>query len=428
MSIAVGVVLVPTDAPGPPSPTRIADPYEQQRTAGLRHLLDRWATALRTGDRAGLTRIVDPRAAPGFLDAQLRKAANLHDVPFADFGFDIGDEPETPVAPEVADALGASDAWSPSVFLRYAIDGPDLTATRKPVALTVARRGDDWLLVSDAPVGNRVTWRGPWDFGPVVALRVPGASGPACVVLGHPDRRAEIDALAAELPAALAAVGTLWGAPNWARSVLVVATDSAEEFTAMVGDQHNGADVAAVAVSDAVTERSRTAGGPPPTGQRIVFSPDAATRLTTVSRRSVLRHELTHVATRAATVDGAPLWMLEGYADYSGHRASGQTFRDVAPVLSDRIDNGMASLALPSDIEFATPGVKSTVAYELAWSACAFVAAEFGEPRLTALYRRIAAGPLDPAGQDLTLRTVLGLGRDDFTARWSGWAGAEASS
>ena len=423
MSITLGVVLVPKTEHPPQQPTRVANPYEQQRMTGLRHLLDRWATALRADDRAALSRIVDPHAAAGFLEAQQRKAANLHDLPFADFGFDIGDEPEVPVAPETADVLGAADVWSPSVYLRYAIVGPDVAPTRKPVALTIARRGDEWILVSDTPVGNRVTWRAPWDCGPVIAVRVRGVAGATSVVLGHPDHRAEIEALAAELPAAVAAVDELWGAPNWPRSVLVVATDSADEFTSMVGTQHNGADIAAVAVSDAVPRGARS--GAVPSGQRIVFSPDAATRLTDASRRSILRHELIHVATRAATVDGSPLWMLEGYADYSGYRGSGLSFRRVAPILADRLDGGASVLSLPSDIDFAAPGERSTAAYELGWSACAFVAAEFGEPRLTTLYRRVAGGPLDQAGQDAVLRAVLGIGRDEFIARWSRWAIAQ---
>lgn len=90
---------------------------------------------------------------------------------------------------------------------------------------------------------------------------------------------------------------------------------SQDEFTALVGPNHDGRDIAAVAISDAVDPDAATV-----TGQRIVFSPASADRLTEITRRAILRHELIHVAARAETVDRSPMWVLEGYAEYAAYR------------------------------------------------------------------------------------------------------------
>ncbi|MBJ8343242.1 hypothetical protein [Antrihabitans sp. YC2-6] len=403
---------------GPATRTPSSNPYEEQRRQGLQTVLDAWAAAVRADDADALLPLFDVQAEPGFLDREIARAHNLAGVPLADWGFEIGSEPEQPVDPAVADALGAADVWTPPVYLRYAVAGPDTMPTRKPVALTVARRGDGWKLVSDAPAGGRTTWRGPWDFGPLTAVSVPTADGRTSVVLGHTDET--VDALAAELATAVPAVSSLWG-PGWVGSALVFAAASQEEFAALAGAPRSGLDVAAVSVSDAVTQ------GSPVTGQRIVFSPESADRLTVVTRRSVLRHELTHVAARAATVDGSPMWILEGFADYSGYRDSELAFARTAPTLARQVANGALPTSLPTDADFAAPE-SAGLAYETAWSACAYLAADFGERALVDLYRQLARGPVDEAGVDAAFRAVLGMGTADFLDGWRKWTSSRLLS
>lgn len=422
-AIALGAFVLRPDsadsAAAPPSARTTTNVYQEQRRAGVQRLLDLWASATRSGNTAALAELVDPRAAPGFLEAEVRRAQNLSGVPISEWGFEIGDEPDVPLAPELPDELGATDVWAPPVYLRYAVTGADRAPTRKPVGLVVARHGDDWKLVSDSAQPERRTWRGPWDFGPVVAVTVPTGNDRTSVVLGHPDQRAQIDALAAEVRDAVPAVTAVWG-PNWARSVLVIATSSRDEFVDLAGNDHSGPEVAAVAVADTVVA------GKPVTGQRVIFSPEAADRLTDTTRRSVLRHELTHVATRADTVDGSPMWMLEGFADYVGYRNSGLPFQRIAPAAAQLAAANGPPNTLPADASFLADDDRAKIAYELGWSACAFVATTFGEPKLLELYRRLAKGPMDSAGVDAAMRDVIELGETDFVARWGGWVAAQA--
>ncbi|MFE3293028.1 hypothetical protein [Rhodococcus sp. NPDC059234] len=397
------------------TPTAVS-PFEQARRAGVQELLDRWAGAVRDGDAAALTPLFDQGAVPGFLDAETARMHNLSGVPLADWGYEIGHDPETPVPTDLAEQLGATDVWAPPVYLRYAIDGADPGSTRKPVSLVVARRGDTWKLVSDRslPEYGRQTWRGPWDFGPVIARTVDTDSHTS-VVLGHPDQGQWMDALAEELRTAVPEVTDLWG-EQWSRRAVVVVASSQDEFSEQVGSVHSGSDIAAVAVSDALAP-----GATEVTGQRVVFSPASAERLTADTRRSVLRHELTHIATRRDTTDGSPLWMLEGFADYSGHRGSGITVGAGAPTVAAAVAVHGPPVRLPSDADFGAGGERSLVAYELAWSVNAFVADRFGEERLRELYHALAAGPVDAAGLDARLGEVLGVPQRELIAQWGSW-------
>src|SRR5262249_39729985 len=156
---------------------------------------------------------------------------------------------------------------------------------------------------------GRRTWRGPWDFAPCQVI--PTAQG---IVLYHPGSEAMADRLRTELDPAVSAVTALWG-PGWAQRVALVLPDSPEEMRSLGGPNFA---VVAVAVADRVdTERHTVA------GQRVVLSPNGSRALSIPSLRIVLRHEITHVAARADTVDGSPMWLLEGFADYVGYRDSG---------------------------------------------------------------------------------------------------------
>lgn len=249
--------------------------------------------------------------------------------------------------------------------------------------------------------------------GPVHVQQVTtGADEPALVV-GHPDRQGQIGVLAGGLAAATASITELWG-PDWSRSPVVVIASTPAEFAALarVSDRLS-AEVAAVSVADPFASGTR------PTGQRVVFGPDTARRLDPEGLRTLLRHELTHIATRAATVDGSPLWMLEGFAEYAAQRDASHPFATVAPTLTTELRTGFVPADLPTDALFG--GDRAATAYELAWAACAYLAEKYGEPRLVTLYRRLATGTRTPTGIDTVFHDVLGTTRAAMVAEWRAW-------
>ncbi|MBF6084050.1 hypothetical protein IU485_22015 [Nocardia cyriacigeorgica] len=256
-------------------------------------------------------------------------------------------------------------------------------------------------------------------FGPLVTRQVPTGGAQPALVAGHPQHQREVDLLAAELAAASNAVTELWG-PDWSRSPVVVVSSAPAEFAALVhATTELPGEIAAATVSDPFTPGAR------PTGQRVVFGPDAGRRLDPDGLRALLRHELTHVATRAATVDGSPQWLLEGFAEYTAHRGRDHAFTDIAPTLTTRLATGTVPADLPGDPEFTGPD--AAAAYETAWSICAYLAATYDDAHLVTLYRRLATGPQTPATEDAAMREILGVGRAEVINGWQNWLRASSA-
>lgn len=423
--VASGLLLLADPAIGPGAPPaalqattapaefgRPAVEGDLARERAVTDVLLAWGDAVQTQDTAALTALMDPAADEEFVRAELSRAANLVGVPLADWGYEIGDSAALVPPADLRAATGADELYAPPVVLRYALDGVDPTPTRKPVGLVLARRGDAWRLVSDTAVADRgrETWRGPWDFGPVRTR-----SSAAGLVLGHPGQEQTMDTLLAELDDGVAAVTDFWGA-EWPQRAAVLLPASQPELSAQVGAGFDGEGVAAVTTADAVDRRAGTA-----TGVRVVLNPTTLGRLGETSLRIVLRHELTHVAARTVTADAAPLWMLEGFADYSGYRGSGIALADGAPTVSALVEANGPPDTLPADDDFRS-AAGSAVAYQLSWTFAEYVAATFGEDVLLSAYRAVAALP-GPSPAEMDAALLASTGRDLGALRqgWGEW-------
>lgn len=275
-------------------------------------------------------------------------------------------------------------------------------------------------------------------MAPFGELRQITAPGTDAVVLAHPGHEELADRLATELPAALTAVADFWADDDgWTRQAVVAVAADRTEFAALLRIPGPGTDarpagrgtdpgptadraptdeIAAAAIADPFVF------GTPPTGQRVVFAPDAGDRLSPDQLRTLLRHELTHVATRAHTADDAPRWLVEGFADYVAHRGLGHTFAEIAPTVRAAARSGELPADLPADPAFAGP--TAVAAYEQAWTVCAFIAAGDDESQLRRLYRAIAEG--GQATEDRLLREVLGVDRASLLAHWRSWVADRA--
>ena len=141
-------------------------------------------------------------------------------------------------------------------------------------------------------------------------------------------------------------VTRVWGS-DWNDQVAVLIPDTAQEFAAVTGDGADTADLAAVAVADQVR------GDGTVLGARIVLNPANLARLDATGRRLVIGHELTHIASRAATSDRMPTWLVEGLADYVGNLGSNLPVPAIAAELATEVRAGKVPAALPSDADFA---------------------------------------------------------------------------
>ena len=344
------------------------------RPDAVRALLERRARAVLDRDEAAFTADLDPRADAGFRQRQLDLFRNLAAVPLAEWEYRLDGEVDL----SRLDLPAADEVWAPDVRLSYRLGGVDVEPSSQGMAYLFTRRDGRWYLNSDTalePLGKR-TWRGPWDFGPCEVR-----TGTGGFVLSHPGGEALASRVLAELDGAVTAVTEVWG-QAWARQVAVLVPASPAEMVALVGPGFATGAIAGVAVADRVDPDTHTA-----RGQRVVLNPDSAGALSPLSLRVLLRHEITHIATRGETVDGAPMWVLEGFADYVGYRRSDVPPPKAAPLLAAQVRRSLPA-ALPSDADFRGDGMES--AYQQAWSVNLYLASTLGEPGLVALHRRLA--------------------------------------
>jgi len=376
--------------------------------SAVEDLLARRSDAILRRSEPEFMATVDPQADPAFIDAQRALFRNLDQVPLSHWSYELTKSESLPVPRQL---LGTADYWAPRTTLRYALRGVDAEPTSRSMAYLYVRRADQWFLASDTALQSQgaTTWRGMWDFGPCRVLAVDDS-----LVLGHAGAGEEaLRQLAAEIHSAVGSVTQVWGT-DWPRRVAVLVPNTLDEMRALVGPAFNVDGIAAAAVADKVDVANQLA-----LGQRIVLNPAVSGRLSASARRIVLRHEITHVAARASTMDGAPMWLLEGFADYVGYRDSGLQPREAAPDLVRALRTGQPPQRLPAAADFAGGSGNLDLAYQLAWSAALYVVDLAGEDGLVKLYRMIASDTSqdDATVQDAT-HAVLGVDFDTFVAGW----------
>ena len=211
----------------------------------------------------------------------------------------------------------------------------------------------------------------------LTALTTPDGRTAALIDLGAPGGDVLLERIASELPAATEAVTSFWG-PQWPREVEIVVAGTADQFETLAA---GGADTAATT-----------------TAERIMFSP-AAAAMTDDDLRIVLRHELFHHAARGDTAIDAPVWLVEGVADYVGRPP---------------VPEPVMPAVLPTDEELSTPGPQRSAAYDRAWEFASYVAATYGPGKLRELY--VAACGHGHRDVETAVRDVLGVNLAALTA------------
>jgi hypothetical protein len=403
-----GVAVGPRADPAP-VPVPRGGVTATSREAAVRTLLDRHARALLARDRAGWLAGVDPTAT-AFRTRQGALFDNLAGVPLSSWRYVLDAAVTRELPPAASRRYRSAAVWVPSVTLRYALQAVDAEATDRPQVLTFVSRAGRWYLAADGDTvadGGR-TWRGLWDFGPVVAVR-----GRSSLLLAHPTNVDRLAAFVDAVDAAVPRVTAVWG-PAWPKQVAVLIPDTNPEMAALVGEQFALARIAAVSIADyadAQTGKAR--------GQRVVINPANLDRLGSAGRRIVLQHEITHIASRGVTGAGMPTWLVEGFADLVGYRDSGVPATVIGQDLRALVRRGAWPGRLPADRDFHGDSARLAAAYEEAWSACRLIAARIGVPGLVRFYRQVGTAPGDGAAAvDAALRQFLHLSTAQFVAQW----------
>jgi len=390
---------------------------QRTRAAAIRRLLAARADAIVHHNRAAFLRTVDRRPTP-FRSRQAAYFDNLAHVRFASWSYTLDGRHVEPTVGKRFRHYGAP-TWGPHVIVHYTLSGFDTTETSLDLYPTFVRRAGGWVMASDTDFARRgvVTIRDLWDYGPVDVVRRGRA-----LVLGHPDGPVSLADVAVEASADIPRVTSVWGR-QWQRSVVVLVPNTEHELTGMLcdaGDLHQIAAVASVEVSCS----GRYSG---PLNNRVMVNPLTFTRLSALGRRVVMTHEITHVATRAATGPLEPTWLVEGIADYIGYRNSGVATSLAARELATQVANGTFHGRLPNDKAYDGSNRNLAAVYERSWLACKFIATHWGERRLVTVYRdvgRTTSGTRRSA-VDGALRGVLHVSLTRFLAEWRDYVRAE---
>jgi hypothetical protein len=219
--------------------------------------------------------------------------------------------------------------------------------------------------------------------------------------------------VATSIDAAVPRVTAVWGSAWSQRVVALVPTDQ-DELSRVVGGRGDYSQIAAVATAE-LTDANL---GYHPVGDRIVVNPPNFSKLGSLGRRVVITHEVTHVATRAASGPAAPTWLVEGFADYLGYRGLHVPYSVSAAELRDAVRSGHAPTVLPTDHDFDGANKDLAKVYEEAWLAVSLIVREHGRDGLVRFYRTVGRADAPSTAVNDAFRSLWATDLVTFTTDW----------
>lgn len=366
-------------------------------TAGaLDAALERRAAAVLAHDSAGYVEGIAPDAAK-LRAAQRTELDRLADVPFKSWTYDVEDITEQDGQWATAD-----------VELRYRIDGYDTAPAATRRVLELMRDGDRWYITADRPAKGASGQL--WQQGDVEVVE-----GAHSIVLGVGRSAGELRQVADTVDLAVPAVSDAWPRP-WTRRVVVLVPDSVEDMAGLLGSpEASYRGIAAVTTGEVGGTGER-----PAIADRVIVNPQAYATLGSFGQRIVLTHETTHVATRTSTSTATPVWLSEGFADWTAYRGEDRAADTIAPELAEAVRGGRTPAGLPADPDFGFDGdpAKLAGAYEGGWLACELIAERWGKEKLIAFYETVGAHDGREGAVEQAMKAVLDTTSEQFTADW----------
>lgn len=361
-------------APPPVQGSEVADPAAAAATvATLQESLDdpEAAAALGSGDEgADLLRAVAENAA----------ALRLSDVTLR-------------YVTETGRTSGA-DAWDGLVAITWRLEGLDTASSRVEVPVSFAEGGAK--IAAIGATGSRLPL---WLAGPLTVRRTPGA----VVLAGAP--ATEVDKYARWAARAVRAVRSQLGA----RGGLVVEIPGDTEALHRALDADPGTYDAIAAVTASV-DGSQAAGSP----VHVFVNPAVYDDLDPVAGQVVMTHEAVHAVTGATFARGAPLWLLEGFADHMALRDVDLPASRTAAQIIKQVQRDGLPETLPADSALNPASPHLGAAYEGAWQVTETLVERGGEDALVAFYQAV----LDGTTVDTGLRRSFDWSVAQLTRAW----------
>jgi hypothetical protein len=365
-----------------------------------RDLLRRQAAALRSRDRSAYLATIDPRS-PEHAKVAARTFDNLVRMGVKNFRFGSPAEDPGALTPERRRALG-STAWVSEVDATFTLAGADREPWTSTLRMVFVERHGRTYVAGDRE-GESSSGPTPlWFTDKVTVVR-----GAHSLLIGV-ESRTRLQRYARAADEAVPRVTRVWG-KDWAQYVVVIAPSTQVQMERVVGvDAESQGAVAAVTTS--VGRAS------PTEASHIVINPATFDKIGSLGRLVVLTHETTHVAAQA-TVSHMPVWLSEGFADYVGFNEAGLSTAVVAQEFLSEVRESDAPDDLPSTSDFDPRAAELDQAYEAAWTACSYIAQQWGEKKLVEFYRAMD-DITTKADEERVYRSVLDTTRERFVAGW----------
>lgn len=351
---------------------------------GAASLLDDLQTAVRRHDARAAARL---GSSPDVRTDLAGVARNARSLRVANFSLRYVDS---------SGAAAGDGAWSAHVATTWRFAGFDDRLERLEVQVRFA---DDHGRLRIAGIGGGDRRSPLWLSGPVQVRR--GARG-MVLVDGSAARAVALAGLARRAVSQVRRV-----LPDW-RGGLVVEVPASERGLDEALDARRGQYDGIAAVTTSVDgSRARRA------SSHVFVNPDVFLPLKPRGAQVVITHEATHVATRAST-SPAPIWLVEGFADYVALRAQRLPVSTTAARIIALVHRNGVPQHLPTRAEFEAGTPHLEARYEGAWLACRLLAQDGGTANLVAFYEAVdASGRVAPA-----MRRYFGFGPASLTRQW----------
>jgi hypothetical protein len=392
----------PVGRPGQAGPSASPLSPAQQVT----RLLAARSDALLHRNKAAFLATVDNRRR-SFYHAQDVLFDRMATVPFASFSYTVSDPLQDLGSDRSRQRYSPAAVFTFPVEASYRFRGQDANPLLARLYYTFAVTRSGWRIAGQddvrSPLRSDVEI---WDAGVVQTL-----STARTLVVFHPGDGTLARRLMTVAERGYGQVAASWSS-RWDQKVVILVPADQKEAQRLVRTR-DLSDVAAV-TSSAVEA------GPAHRllGNRIIVNTSLIAGYRTLDLQVVLTHEMTHVATRKVGV-GVPLYLVEGFADYTALRPLAASLRLTRPSLASAVRGGRFKGRLPSRTQLV--GAEAALAYDEGSSFCLWVATSFGEAKLQALYRSFGDLETDPTrkDEDARFRSVLGISRTTAETRWA---------
>ncbi|WP_063746070.1 hypothetical protein [Kribbella catacumbae] len=364
---------------------------EEKLLAGIDATLKGRAAALVAGRLPQFLAFTDPKNAK-LVQSDKQLFANLQQLGLKQLSY-----VRVPTfSPEQRTKLGPG-ARALRIRMLVQLEGIDQAPRVTQIGYAFAQRGGRWVVVDndDAEAANRGDSREPWELGPIEVAR-----GRGVLVVSSPGEAKNGRRLVREAEAAIPAVRAATKRAQAGILVVAMAARRSWDSSAITGGHPAGA-VAIPNMSPANADASEFK----VTGSRVVINPTYRK----TSDRFLLAHEFTHAA-MAPLGFGAPIWLVEGYAEYvERHLLERSNYSNwVGSQRRDLRKKAIKSLVvLPIDGVFH--GDYDEDSYGVAWLIVEYLANKYGVATVNALYAETAAQADDPALRDKSLSKHLKL-------------------